>query len=98
MFESEQTATQAFAERAAGFDGEDADTCLPQLFGEPPGIPNSPAPRRRASFSPPAGVDTADAWQLVVTIEGKAGSQDEGLSVTAYSDQVMLHSGDTITR
>jgi hypothetical protein len=98
VFESEQMAKQAFAERAAGFEDEDANACLPQLFGEPPGDAElTSAEVGELSFTPPAGVDAADAWQVAVTVEEKAGSQNEGLSVTAYADQVMLRSGDTIT-
>jgi hypothetical protein len=98
VFESEQMTAQAFAERAAGFEGEEADTCIPELFGEPPGEAElTSAEVGELSFTPPAGVDTADAWQVAVTIDGMAGSQDEGLSVTAYGDQVMLRNGDTIT-
>jgi len=98
VFESEQMATQAFAERAESLEGDQADTCLPELLGEPPGdVEMTSAEIGELSFTPPAGVDDAGAWQLAVQIEGKAGSQDEDLSVTVYGDLVALRNGDTIT-
>jgi hypothetical protein len=45
------------------------------------------------SFTPPSGVDDAKAWQVVISIEGKAGSQAEGVSATGYVDLVQLRSG-----
>lgn len=92
VFESEQMATQAYAERADGMEG-----CLPELLGELPGdVEITSVEVDEFSFTPPAGVDDADAWQVAVTIEGKAGSQDEGLLVTVYSDLVVLRNGNTI--
>lgn len=97
-FESEQMATQAFAERAASLKGDEADRCIPKLLGGPPAdVEVTSAEVGELNVTTPPGVDEADAWQLAVTIEGKAGSQDEGLSVTVYGDQVMLRSGETIT-
>jgi hypothetical protein len=96
VFESEQMATQAYAEWADALEADEADTCLPKLLGEPPGdVEITSVEVDELSFTPPAGVDDADAWQVAVTIEGKAGSQDEGLSVTVYSDLVVLRNGDT---
>jgi hypothetical protein len=45
------------------------------------------------SFTPLSGVDDAKAWQVVISIEGKAGSQAEGVSATGYVDLVQLRSG-----
>lgn len=47
------------------------------------------------SFAPPSGVDDASAWQVVVTVEAKPGTQAAGYSVEAYFDFVELRAGDT---
>ena len=45
------------------------------------------------SFTPPAGVDEARAWQIAIPIEGVSGT---GLAVTLYADMVALREGDAI--
>jgi hypothetical protein len=46
------------------------------------------------SFTPPAGVDDASAWQVVVPVEITSGA-GEGLSPNAYIEFVVLREGDT---
>ena len=97
VFESEQMATQALAVRAGGLEGDKADICIPELLGEPPADTEiTGAEVGELSFTPPSGVDDAAAWQFAITIQGEGGSQDEGLSVTVYADQVVLRNGNTI--
>jgi hypothetical protein len=97
VFESGQMATQALAERADGLEGDKADICIPELLGELPGDTEiTGAEVGELSFTPPPGVDDAAAWQFAITIQGEVGSQDEGLSVTVYADQVVFRNGDTI--
>jgi hypothetical protein len=96
VFESEQMAAEAVAEFAEAVDGEEADACMTDWLGkfEDPNIEITGAEVGELSFTPPPGVDDANAWQVEVTIEGKAGSQAEGLSATAYVDIVQLRNGD----
>jgi hypothetical protein len=97
VWESEQMATDALAELAAGFESEEADACMTEFFlpsdddfefGE---IEIGPL-----SLTPPAGVDESRAWQAVIPIEGASGTESEGVSVPVYLDIVALHEGDTI--
>jgi hypothetical protein len=97
VFESEQMAAGWLAEFAAVLDSEEADTCMTDLlraFSEDANFEITGAEVGELSFTPPPGVDEAHAWQVEAAIEGKAGSQAEGLSVTAYADFVQLRNGD----
>jgi hypothetical protein len=96
VFESEQMAAEAVADFAGALDGEEADACMTNWLGkfEDEDVEITRAEVGELSFTPPPGVDDATAWQVDVTIEGKAGSQAEGLSVSAYVDIVQLRNGD----
>jgi hypothetical protein len=96
VFESEQMAAEAVARFTQALDGEEADTCMADLLGglEDENVEITGAEVGELSFTPPPGVDDAKAWQVTVTIEGKAGGQAEGVSVTAYFDLVQLRSGE----
>jgi hypothetical protein len=95
VFENEQMAADAVAEFAEGLGNEAADTCMSEMLGgfEDEDVEITGAGVSELSFTPPPGVDDANAWQVVVTVEGKAGSQAEGLSVAAYADLVQLRIG-----
>ena len=100
VFESERMAAEWVAEFAEALDSEEADTCMTYLLGEFSEDSNfeiTGAKVGELSFTPPPGVDEANAWQVEAAIEGKAGSQAEGLSVTAYADFVRLRNGDVTT-
>jgi hypothetical protein len=96
VFETEQMAADAVAEFVEGLGNEAADTCMSEMLGEfeDEDVEITGAEVSELSFTPPPGVDDAYAWQVVVTVEGKAGSQAEGLSVPAYADLVQLRNGD----
>lgn len=97
VFENEQMAAEAVGDFAEGLDGEEADTCMTDFFQagfEDPDVEITGAEVGELSFTPPPGVDDAKAWQVTVTIEGKAGGQAEGVSVTGYFDLVQLRSGE----
>ena len=98
IFESQQMATEALAAAAAGYEGEEAGTCMTEgildssdddfEFGD---IEIDPV-----SFTPPSGIDEARAWQVVIPIEGASGTESEGVAATAYVDLVALREGDTV--
>jgi hypothetical protein len=96
VFESEQMAAEAVAEFAEALDGEEVDTCMTNWLAEfeDEEVEITGAEVGELSFTAPPGIDDANAWQVDVTIEGKAGSQAEGLSVSAYVDIVQLRNGD----
>ena len=96
VFESEQMAAEAVAEFAERLGSEVADTCMSEMFGafQDEAVEITGAEIGELSFTPPPGVDDANAWQVEVTIEGKAGSQAEGISVPVYVDLVQLRNGD----
>jgi hypothetical protein len=96
VFESEQMAADAVAEFAEDLGNDAADTCMSEMLGEfeDEDVEITGAEVSELSFTPPPGVDDANAWQVVITVEGKAGSQAEGLSVPAYADLVQLRNGD----
>jgi hypothetical protein len=95
VFESEQMAAEGVADYDEALDGEQADTCMTELLGEfeDQEVEITRAKVGELSFTPPPGVDDANAWQVEVTVEGKAGGQAEGLSLTAYVDLVQLRNG-----
>jgi hypothetical protein len=47
------------------------------------------------SFTPPPGVDAAQAWQIAVPFETKSGAL-EGFSATYYLDLILLRKGDVV--
>jgi hypothetical protein len=96
VFESEQMAAAAVEEFAEGLESEVADTCMSEMLAEfeDESVEITAARGRRTQPHAPPGVDVANAWQVEVTVKGKAGSQAEGLSVTAYADLVQLRKGD----
>jgi hypothetical protein len=96
VFEREQMAADAVANFAEALDREEADTCMTDRLGEfeDEDVEITGAEVGELSFTPPSGVDDANAWQVATTIEGKAGGQAEGVSVTAYFDLVQLRSGE----
>ena len=96
VFANEQMASEAVAKFAHALDGEEADTCMTDLLGEfeDENVEITGAEVGELSFTPPPGVDDAEAWQVTVTIEGKPGGQAERVSVTAYFDLVQLRSGE----
>jgi hypothetical protein len=96
VFESEEMAAHAVEERAEGLAGEEVAACVIELLGDPPGedLEVTEAQVGELSFAAPPGVDDAMAWQLEIRIQGKAGSEAEGVSVNAYSDIVLLRHGD----
>jgi hypothetical protein len=88
VFASEQMAAEAVAQFAEALEGEKADTCMTDLLGEfeDEDVEITGAEVGELSFTPPSGVDDANGWQVVITIEGKAGSEAEGVSVTGYAE------------
>jgi hypothetical protein len=96
VFENEQMAAEAVAKFAQALDGEEADACMTDLLGgfEDEDVEITGAEVGELSLTPPPGVDDAKAWQVTVTIEGKAGGQAEGVSVTGYFDLVQLRTGE----
>jgi hypothetical protein len=96
VFEREQMAAEAVQRFAETLDGEEADACMTDWLGrfEDEEVEITGAEVGQLSFTPPPGIDDANAWQVDVTIEGKAGSQAEGVSVSAYVDVVQIRNGD----
>jgi hypothetical protein len=94
VFETEEMAADAIARFADAIDSAEADACMTDLLGEyeDESVEITGAEVGELSFTPPSGVDDAQAWQLVINIEGKAGSQAEGVSATGYVDLVQLRS------
>jgi hypothetical protein len=97
VYESEQMAAEALEQWAQAIEGEEADTCMSEWLGEfeDEDFEVTGAEVGELSFTPPSGVDDARAWQVEMTIEGKAGSQSEDVSVSAYIDLVQLRNGET---
>jgi hypothetical protein len=99
IFESEQMASDALAETATGYESPEADECFTELIGNSSDedfqvgeIEIGPM-----SFTPPTGVDEARAWQVVISVEGTAGTEfGEGMSATGYIDVVALREGDAV--
>jgi hypothetical protein len=97
VFETEEMAAAALAEFAEGMGTEEADACMDDFLGEPEEeFEITEAELGELSFTPPSSVDDAKAWQLAITIEGQAGTQNAGVSVSAYLDLVQLRNGDTV--
>jgi hypothetical protein len=97
VFKSEQMATDALAEAAAGYEREEADACLNELIPDPGAeFDFGELEMGPLSFTPPSGVDEAQAWQIAIPIEGAPGKGQEGVAVTLYADMVALREGDAI--
>jgi hypothetical protein len=96
VFASEQMAAEAVAQFAEALDSEQADTCMTDVLGESEDedFEITGAEVGELSFTPPSGADDANAWQVVFTIEGKPGSEAEGVSVTGYAELLQLRSGE----
>jgi hypothetical protein len=90
-------AEAALSELTEVFSSEAANACLDELLGEldDDTVEITEAELGELSFTPPAGVDEASAWQVVFTIEGKLGTAAAGVSVDAYIDLIQLRNGDT---
>jgi hypothetical protein len=99
VFETEGMAADAIARFADAFDSAEADACMSDFLGEfeDESVEVTGAEVGELSFIPPSGVDDAEAWQVVINVEGKAGSQAEGVSATGYVDLVQLRSGAGIS-
>lgn len=95
VFESEDTAAAAVSEFSEGFSSDEANACMNEFLSEyeDEEIEVTEAEVGELNFTPPSGVDDASAWQVVITIEGKPGTQAEGVSVTGYVDFVQLREG-----
>lgn len=96
VFESEGMAEAAVSEFTEAFSSEAANACMDELLGEfeDDTVEITEAELGELSFTPPAGVDEASAWQVVFTIEGKPGTAAAGVSVDSYIDLIQLRSGD----
>jgi len=97
VFETEQMAEQAVEELAEALEGGQAGSCMNEMLGDldDQDFEITLAELDELSFTPPPGVDYASGWEVAVTVEGKAGSQAEGVSATAYVDIVQLRKGAT---
>lgn len=95
MFESAEMAEAAVAEFNRGFRDAEASPCMLEYLGEleDDQIEVTQAEVGELSFAPPAGVDDASAFQAVVTVEGKPGTDAAGVSADAYLDFVLLREG-----
>ena len=95
VFETEEMAADAIARFADAMDSAEADACMTDFLGEfeDESVEIAGAEVGELSFTPPSGVDDAKAWQVAISIEGKAGSQADGVSATGYVDLVQLRSG-----
>jgi hypothetical protein len=97
VFESEQMATDALAEAGAGYESSEADACLNEFGPEPAEeFEFGELEIGPLSYTAPSGIDDARAWQIVIPIEGAAGTESEGVSATGYLDVVALREGDAI--
>lgn len=96
VFETEEMAAAAAAEFTSAFSGDKASACMNDFLQdfEDDEAEITEAELGELSFTPPPGVDDADAWQVAMRIEGKPGTQAAGVSVTAYIDFVQLRRGD----
>lgn len=99
VFETEEMAAAAVAEFSEGFSSDEADTCMNEFLQKSDDelFRFTEADAGELSFAPPSGVDDASAWQVVVTVEGKPGTQAADYSVEAYFDFVQLRAGDTVS-
>jgi hypothetical protein len=99
VFETEEMAADAIARFASAFDSAEADACMTDFLGEfeDESVEIAGAEVGELSFTPPSGVDDAKAWQVAISIEGKAGSQADRVSATGYVDLVQLRSGAGIS-
>jgi hypothetical protein len=95
VFESAEMATSAVAEFTRGFRDDEASPCMLEYLGElqDDQVEVTQAEVGELSFTPPVDVDDASAFQAVVTVEGKPGTDAAGVSVDAYLDFVLLREG-----
>jgi hypothetical protein len=98
VFESEKEAVDALEAFSDGMQSEGIDECMSELLtGEvDPDFEVGDVAAGELSFTPPAGVEDARAWQIAIPIEGKSGGESEGVSVTGYIDLIFLREGDAI--
>lgn len=95
VFESEETAAAAVAEFTRAFAADETTGCMSEYLGqfEDDQIEITEVELGELSFTPPAGVAEAGAWQMAITLEGKPGTDAAGISAIAYSDFVLLREG-----
>jgi hypothetical protein len=95
VFESSEMAAAAVAEATRGFRDDEASPCMLEYLREleDDQIEVTQAEVVELSFTPPAGLDDASAFQAVITLEGRPGTDAAGVSATAYSDFVLLRVG-----
>jgi hypothetical protein len=88
-------ALEAFSE---GMRSEAINECMQELLAGEVGteFEVGDVAAGELSFTPPAGVEEARAWQIAIPIEGKSGGESEGVSVTGYIELVFLREGDAI--
>jgi hypothetical protein len=95
VLESAGMAEAALAEFTRGFRDDEASACMLEYLGEleDDQVEVTQAEVGELSFTPPAGVDDASAFQAVITVEGNPGTEAAGVSVDAYVDFVLLREG-----
>ena len=95
VFESAETAEAALAEFTRAFSADETQGCMSEYVGEfeDDQIEITGVELGDLSFTPPAGVAEAGAWQMAITVEGKPGTDAAGISATVYSDFILLREG-----
>lgn len=95
VFESAEMAAASVDEFTRGFAADEADACMSEYLGEfeDDEVEITETEVGELSFTPPSGVDDASAWQVVVTVEGKPGTEAAGVSVPVYVDFVLVRTG-----
>jgi hypothetical protein len=95
VFESADMAAAAVAEFTRGFRGDEASACMHEFLEELEDdfVDVTQTEVGELSFTAPVGVDDASAFQAVIELEGKPGTDAAGVSATAYSDFVLLREG-----
>jgi hypothetical protein len=83
VFESAEMAEAAVAEFTRGFGDDEASACMSEYLREleDDQVELTQAEVGELSFTPPAGLDDASAFQAVVTVEGMPGTQQESRSM-----------------
>jgi hypothetical protein len=97
VLESDSQASDGYEQFAESMSGDLIEDCLQKAMEKEveQGFSVGEIDVGELSFTAPADVEEADAWQIAVPVEVTSGTS-EGLSATVYLDVIVMREGDTV--